>query len=57
MVALSTNSSLRFADVTHAALLDDERGADISTRVISDVVQAARTDSPLPPHLPRSFTG
>jgi hypothetical protein len=50
MAALSTNSSHRTADATHAGLLDEEHGADLSTRAIDDVIQASRTGSPLPPN-------
>jgi pimeloyl-ACP methyl ester carboxylesterase len=49
MAALSTNSSHRIADVSHAALLDERRGAEQSARAIDDVVRAVRTGSPLPP--------
>jgi hypothetical protein len=49
MAALSTNSSHRFADATHAGLLDEEHGAVTSAQAIEDVVRAARTDPPLPP--------
>ncbi len=48
MAALSTTSSHRVADATHAGLLDEERGAGQSARAIADVVRAARTGSPLP---------
>ncbi|WP_138735346.1 alpha/beta fold hydrolase [Modestobacter excelsi] len=50
MATLSTNSSHRTADATHAGLLDEEHGADLSTRAIDDVVHAARAGSPLPPN-------
>jgi pimeloyl-ACP methyl ester carboxylesterase len=50
MAALSTTSSHRTADATHAGLLDEEHGADLSTRAVDDVVHAARTASPLPPN-------
>ena len=50
MAALSTNSSHRIADATHAALLDEERGAAHSAHAIDDVVQAVRTGAPLPPN-------
>src|SRR3954451_19019573 len=50
MAALSTTTSHRIADTTHVALLDEERGAEISTHAIDDVVQAARTGAPLPSH-------
>jgi pimeloyl-ACP methyl ester carboxylesterase len=48
MAALSTTSSHRVADTTHMALLETESGAAISAHAIDDVVQAARTDAPLP---------
>jgi pimeloyl-ACP methyl ester carboxylesterase len=47
MAALSANSSHRVADTTHAALLGEEHGAEISARAIDDVVQAVRSGSPL----------
>ncbi|MFW3170497.1 alpha/beta fold hydrolase [Geodermatophilus sp. CPCC 206100] len=50
MAALSTDSSHRTADATHAGLLDEEHGAQLSARAIGDVVQAARTGTPLAPH-------
>jgi pimeloyl-ACP methyl ester carboxylesterase len=50
MTSLSANSSHRSADATHAGLLDEEHGADLSARAVDDVVQAARTGSPLPPN-------
>jgi pimeloyl-ACP methyl ester carboxylesterase len=37
---LSTNSSLRIADTSHAGLLDDVHGAKRSTRAIQDVLRA-----------------
>lgn len=49
MAALSTNSSHRLADASHAGLLDEEHGAALSARAIDDVVRAARTGAPLPP--------
>jgi pimeloyl-ACP methyl ester carboxylesterase len=48
MAALSTNSGHRVADTTHVALLDEQRGAEVSAQAIADVVQAIRTGSPLP---------
>jgi pimeloyl-ACP methyl ester carboxylesterase len=48
MAALSTNSGHRVADSTHVALLDEQRGAEVSAQAIDDVVQAIRTGSPLP---------
>jgi hypothetical protein len=51
MPALSTNSSHRNAHArTHVGLLGEGRGADVSAQAIADVIQAARTGSPLPPH-------
>jgi hypothetical protein len=47
---LSAQSSHRFADASHAGLLDEEHGAQLSARAIDDVVQAARTGTPPPPH-------
>jgi pimeloyl-ACP methyl ester carboxylesterase len=49
MAALSTNSSHRHSDATHAALLDAERGAADSVRAIEDVVRAVRTGMGLAP--------
>ena len=49
MAALSTNHSHRTADATHAALLDEEKGAEASALAIDAAVQAARTGAPLPP--------
>jgi pimeloyl-ACP methyl ester carboxylesterase len=49
MAALSTRSSHRTVDATHAGLLDEDHGADLSARAIDDVVRAARTGSPPPP--------
>jgi hypothetical protein len=49
MAELSTNSSHREADATHAGLMDEERGAATSVRAVDDVVQAVRSGSPLPP--------
>ena len=50
MATLSANSSHRYADAAHAALLDEERGADSSVQAIDDVVRAVRTGTPLLPH-------
>jgi pimeloyl-ACP methyl ester carboxylesterase len=47
MAALSTDTSHRMADATHAGLLDEEQGAEQSARAIGDVVDAVRTGSPL----------
>jgi pimeloyl-ACP methyl ester carboxylesterase len=46
LATLSSNSSHRAANVTHAALLDQHHGSQISTRAIDDVVQSVRTGSP-----------
>jgi pimeloyl-ACP methyl ester carboxylesterase len=48
MAAVSTDSSHRVADTTHAGLLGEQRGADISTHAIDDVVQSLRTATALP---------
>jgi pimeloyl-ACP methyl ester carboxylesterase len=48
MAALSTTSSHRVADTTHVALLDGEREAGLSIRVLYDVIQAVRAGAPLP---------
>ena len=47
LAALSTNSSHRAADATHAGLVDEEQGAEPSARAIDDVIRAARTGSSL----------
>ena len=49
MAALSTNHSHRTSEATHAALLDEEKGAEASVLAIDAAVQAARTGAPLPP--------
>jgi pimeloyl-ACP methyl ester carboxylesterase len=49
MAALSARSSHRFADASHAGLLEEEHGAQLSVRAIDDVVRAARTGTPLRP--------
>jgi hypothetical protein len=49
MAGLSTNSSHRNAEATHAGLLDDERGAATSVQAIDDDVQAVRGGTTLPP--------
>jgi pimeloyl-ACP methyl ester carboxylesterase len=49
MAGLSTNSSRRAADATHAGLLDEEGGAEISADAIDAVVDAARTGTRLRP--------
>jgi pimeloyl-ACP methyl ester carboxylesterase len=49
MAGLSTNGSHRDAEATHAGLLDQEHGAQLSARAIDDVVQAARSGSAVPP--------
>lgn len=46
--ALSTNSSLWTADVTHDGLVEDRHGAAASAQAIADVVQAIRTGSEVP---------
>jgi hypothetical protein len=48
MAALSTNSSHREADASHAGLMQDERGAATSAHAVTDVVQAVRTGTALP---------
>jgi hypothetical protein len=48
MAALSTNSSHRTADATHAGLLDEVAGAQQSAEAIDDVVRAARAGTTLP---------
>ncbi len=48
--ALSTNSSLRIADTSHAGLLGDAHGAEHSTRAIQDVLRAVRTGDTVPDH-------
>jgi pimeloyl-ACP methyl ester carboxylesterase len=45
---LSTNSSHRQADATHAGLLDEEGGAADSVHAIDDVVRACRAGTNLP---------
>jgi hypothetical protein len=47
MAALSSNTSHRVADATHAGLLDQEHGAEQSARAIDDVIRATRTGSPV----------
>ena len=49
MAALSTTSSHRAVDATHAGLLDEEGGAAASVLAIGDVVRAVRSGTPLPP--------
>jgi len=49
MAALSTDSSHRLGDASHAELLDEEHGAALSTEAIDDVVRAARSGAPLSP--------
>ncbi|MFH5821188.1 alpha/beta fold hydrolase [Georgenia sp. AZ-5] len=48
MAEMSSNSSHRFTDETHAGVLEEPRGADVSVRAIEDVVRSARSGSPLP---------
>jgi pimeloyl-ACP methyl ester carboxylesterase len=45
LAALSVYSSHRLANTTHAGLLDDRSGAEMSARAIGDVVQSVRTGS------------
>jgi pimeloyl-ACP methyl ester carboxylesterase len=47
MADLSTNSSHRQADATHAGLLDEEDGAATSVQSVVDTVQAVRDGTPL----------
>jgi len=49
MAELSTNSSHRQADASHAGLLDEEGGAVDSVQAIVDNVQTVRTGTNLPP--------
>jgi pimeloyl-ACP methyl ester carboxylesterase len=49
MAALSTNSSHRQTDATHAGLLDEEDGSADSVQAIVDTVQAVRAGTNLPP--------
>jgi hypothetical protein len=49
MARLSTNSSHRRADASHAGLLEEAAGAQQSVRAVVDVVRAARTGTALPP--------
>jgi pimeloyl-ACP methyl ester carboxylesterase len=49
MAALSTNSSHRQADASHAGLLDEASGAQESAHAIDDVVLAARTGTTFSP--------
>ncbi len=48
MAALSTTSSHRVTHATHAALLGEEGGAQISARAIDDVVHTVSTGAGLP---------
>jgi pimeloyl-ACP methyl ester carboxylesterase len=50
LAALSSNSSHRIIDATHAGLLDDEHASGAAALAITDVVHAIRTRSPLPTH-------
>jgi pimeloyl-ACP methyl ester carboxylesterase len=45
LAALSSNSSHRVVDTTHAGLLDTPGGSDSAVLAIADVVTAVRTDS------------
>lgn len=47
LAALSCNSLHRNIDSTHPGLIEDEHGAEESSRAIADVVAAARTGTPL----------
>ena len=49
LAALSSNSSHRVIDATHAALLDDQLPPALPSRAITDVVHAVRTRNPLLP--------
>lgn len=48
LAALSSNSTHRVVDTTHAELLGDQHAADAAALAITDVVRAVRTSSPLP---------
>jgi pimeloyl-ACP methyl ester carboxylesterase len=48
LAALSSNSTHRLIDTTHAGLLDDPRAAGEAALAITDVVRAARDGGPLP---------
>jgi pimeloyl-ACP methyl ester carboxylesterase len=50
LAALSSNSSHRVIDATHAGLLDDMPAADASVLAITDVVHAVRGQGPLSAH-------
>ena len=47
LAALSTNSSHRIVDATHAGVLDDEQAAQASVAAIAAVVTAVRTENPV----------
>lgn len=48
LAALSSNSSHRVIDTTHAGLLNDESAAGAAVLAITAVVHGARTDTSLP---------
>lgn len=50
LAALSSNSSHRVIDATHAGLLDDRSDASAAALAVTDVVHAVRTRSGLPTH-------
>jgi pimeloyl-ACP methyl ester carboxylesterase len=52
LAALSSNSSHRIIDATHAGLLDEGRGSGAATLAITDVVHAARNQGRPPAHGP-----
>jgi hypothetical protein len=47
MTALSTNSSHRRTDASHAGLVDAEEGAATSAQAVVDAVQAVRSGGTL----------
>jgi pimeloyl-ACP methyl ester carboxylesterase len=47
LAALSTNSSHRVVEATHAGVLDDERAAEASVAAVTAVVTAVRTENPV----------
>lgn len=47
LATLSTNSSHRIVDATHAGLLDDEHAAGASVSAVTAVVSAVRTQAPV----------
>jgi len=50
LAALSSNSSHRVIDATHAGLLEDAHASGAAALAITDVVHAVRTRNPLPTH-------